>query len=58
MRKLSPACRFAVAACTLLSAGPARSEEVTVKVVKYSGLTDAVKKLKGKVVIVDFWATY
>jgi hypothetical protein len=30
---------------------------VEVKVVKYDGLKDAVKELKGKLVVVDFWST-
>jgi hypothetical protein len=59
MRSLTPACLLAVVAGTLLVPGPAAAQEkVDVKVVKYSGLADAVKKLKGKVVLVDFWATY
>jgi thiol-disulfide isomerase/thioredoxin len=31
---------------------------VAVKVVRYDGLTDLVKQNKGKVVVVDFWATW
>jgi len=31
---------------------------VTVKVVKYDGLTSFVKGQRGKVVVVDFWADY
>ncbi len=31
--------------------------KVEVKVVKYDGLKDAVKELKGKLVVVDFWST-
>ena len=31
---------------------------VAVTVVKYDGLTEAIKKFKGKVVVVDFWADY
>jgi len=30
--------------------------KVETKVVKYVGLADAIKQLKGKVVVVDFWA--
>jgi thiol-disulfide isomerase/thioredoxin len=31
---------------------------VTVKVVRYDGLSELVKQHKGKVVVVDFWADY
>lgn len=31
------------------------ADEVTLKVVKYDGLKDAVLKQRGKVVLVDFW---
>jgi hypothetical protein len=31
--------------------------EVQVEAVKYPALGDAIKKLKGKVVVVDFWST-
>jgi thiol-disulfide isomerase/thioredoxin len=45
----------------LLPQGAARPQEkggdtVTLKVVKYDGLVDAILKNRGKVVIVDFWA--
>ena len=46
--------------CTPTSAGldgPAGTD-VTVSVVKYTGLEAAVEKPKGKVVLVDFWATF
>ncbi len=36
---------------------PAGDAKVEVKVVKYDGLIDAVKNLKGKLVVVDFWST-
>ncbi len=35
----------------------AQADQVDVKVVKYDGLKDAVKDLKGKLVVVDFWST-
>src|SRR5437016_5580482 len=31
---------------------------VSVSVIKYDGLTEAIRGLKGKVVVVDFWADY
>jgi hypothetical protein len=44
----------------LLSGSPGRGQpaanEVTVKVVKYDELADIVRKLRGQVVVVDFWA--
>jgi thiol:disulfide interchange protein len=33
-------------------------DKVDVKVVKYAGLAAAITKLKGKVVVVDFWADW
>jgi hypothetical protein len=46
----------------LLSAGPGISQapeaEVKLQVVKYAGLAETVSKLKGKVVVVDFWADF
>jgi hypothetical protein len=46
---------------TDLMAQPPRPETkvapVEIKVVKYDGLKDAVKDLKGKLVVVDFWST-
>jgi hypothetical protein len=53
MRKLIP-CLFLLA----LAAGPAAAQDkVEVQVVKYDGLAAAIKGFKGKVVVVDFWAT-
>jgi hypothetical protein len=34
------------------------ADRVDVKTVKYEGLSDTIKKLKGKVVVVDFWADF
>ncbi len=45
----------------LLLAAPAPADPppaVTVKVVKYDGLSDLIKQNRGKVVVVDFWADY
>ena len=33
-------------------------DKVEIKVVKYAGLADTIKALKGKVVLVDFWQFY
>jgi len=33
-------------------------EKVDVKVVKYEQLADTIRQLKGKVVVVDFWANW
>ena len=35
---------------------PKDQSKVEVKVVKYDALKEAIKKFKGKVVVVDFWA--
>lgn len=34
------------------------ADTVAVKVVKYEGMQDAIKQLKGKVVVVDVWADW
>ena len=48
-----------VALAALILAGPAVAQEkVEVKVVKYDELTATIKKHKGKVVVVDFWADW
>ena len=58
MRRIGDCTGPALVAGLLLLPGAARAEDkVDVKVVKYAGLTDTVGKLKGKVVVVDFWAT-
>jgi hypothetical protein len=36
--------------------GQVQEPAVTVKAVSYAGLGDIVRQLKGKVVVVDFWA--
>ncbi len=45
-------------AVLLLSALPASADEVTLNKVKYDELAKFVAGQKGKVVVVDFWATY
>jgi hypothetical protein len=48
-----------VALAAFFFQAPAHAEDkVEVKVVKYTGLTDTIKKLKGKVTVVDFWADW
>jgi hypothetical protein len=42
----------------LLSADSASEAKVELKVVKYQELGSAVRKLAGKVVVVDFWADF
>ena len=37
---------------------PPGDAKVAVRVVRYDGLTDAIKQQRGKVVVVDFWADY
>jgi thiol-disulfide isomerase/thioredoxin len=58
VRKVS----FAIAlltACFYLSAGAQeKAGEVTLQVVKYKGLKEAVLKHQGKVVLVDFWGDF
>ena len=49
----------AILAVLALAVGSARAEDnVEVKVVKYPDLAKTVKQLKGKVVVVDFWAEW
>jgi hypothetical protein len=52
----------ALIAFTILATGPtptwAQQPDITLKKVKYAELGKVVRDLKGKVVVVDFWATY
>jgi thiol-disulfide isomerase/thioredoxin len=54
--------RLYAAVALALAAGTPRAEPpaetVTLTVTRYDGLTDAVRKLRGKVVVVDFWADF
>jgi thiol-disulfide isomerase/thioredoxin len=43
---------------TLATFAAAEPPKVTVRTVRYDGLTDAIKAAKGKVLVVDFWADY
>lgn len=51
--------RTAIAAGLLITL-PALADppKITVRTVRYDGLTDAIKAAKGKVLVVDFWADY
>jgi thiol-disulfide isomerase/thioredoxin len=55
--------RWALVGLLFLFAAPAFADDkadaaVGLKVVKYDGLADLVRQNAGKVVVVDFWATY
>ena len=43
---------------TASSAGQSDGGPITLQEVKYADLGKAIRALKGKVVVVDFWATY
>jgi thiol:disulfide interchange protein len=43
---------------TFIVHAPAAEEKVDVKIAKYDDLTATVQKLKGKVIVVDFWADW
>jgi thiol:disulfide interchange protein len=48
---------LALATFSVLTA-PAAEDKVEVKIAKYADLTATVQKLKGKVIVVDFWADW
>ena len=53
--------RFAPALVCLVFTPPTPAQppgKVDLRTVRYDGLTDAVKRNKGKVVVVDFWADF
>jgi hypothetical protein len=52
MRYLAASLALAVVVST------ASAQEVTLKKIKYDELTKVINSHKGKVVVVDFWATY
>ncbi len=41
-----------------LASSQEKTGDVTMQVVKYDGLKQAVQKNRGKVVLVDFWGTF
>jgi hypothetical protein len=45
-------------AAVLLTAGAEPASEVTLKTTSYTQLGQMIRDLKGKVVVVDFWAYY
>jgi thiol:disulfide interchange protein len=49
---------FVVLATMFVHAHALAEDKVEVKVAKYGELTDTIKKLKGKVIVVDFWADW
>lgn len=57
MPKVIPALGLLVLALGVTAAG-GQGDNVTLTVVKYQGLKDAVLSNRGKVVVVDFWADY
>jgi len=59
LRKKEKTMRSLVASLVLAAVVPvARAQEVTLKKIKYDALTGLIQGHKGKVVVVDFWATY
>jgi hypothetical protein len=50
---------FVALSALLVLAGPAFAQDkVEVKVAKYDDLAATIKKLKGKVIVIDFWADW
>ena len=58
MRVVSAGFGLVLLALALGSASTQAQDKVEIKVVKYAGLADTIKALKGKVVLVDFWQFY
>ena len=46
------------AGAVVFSGGPAQEKKTDLVIVKYDGLKREVQKHRGKVVVVDFWASY
>ena len=50
---------FVALSALFVLAGPAFAQDkVEVKVAKYDELATTIKKLKGKVIVIDFWADW
>jgi len=49
---------FVVLATLFVHASALAEDKVEVKVAKYADLTATVNKLKGKVIVIDFWADW
>jgi thiol:disulfide interchange protein len=47
-----------VLATIFVPSAPAAEDKVEVKIAKYADLMATVQKLKGKVIVVDFWADW
>ena len=58
MRPISWRAGFVMLSTLLLHVPVVAQDKVEVKVVKYAELTETIKKLKGKVIVVDFWADW
>jgi thiol:disulfide interchange protein len=58
MRTSLKACAFAAMAFAALAGSAHAEDKVELKVVKYPELAKTVRQLKGKVVVVDFWADW
>jgi thiol-disulfide isomerase/thioredoxin len=59
MRLFILTCLFAAAAALLTSRPTAAPPDlVSVEVIRYESLGDRIQALKGRAVVVDFWATY
>jgi thiol-disulfide isomerase/thioredoxin len=55
MRTFRCCCLIGLLALLVPAATAADPAKVDVKVVKYDGLADTVRQLRGKVVVIDFW---
>ena len=59
MARMSSLALAVLAACFYLSAeAQEKTDDVTLRVVKYEGLKEEVLKNRGKVVLVDFWGDF
>jgi hypothetical protein len=56
--RLAPVLGLVLAATSLAAPSTSDSAGISLRPVKYSDLERTIRGLKGKVVIVDFWADY